>query len=313
MKTTTATTETTETTAITDATTFGIELEFIGITRKEAAKLLHSYLHSNEQLYTHGLGYLVIDQQGREWIIDNDASIIADYSQQNELVTPVLTAIDLPTLKGIVEALKNAGAVSSDDKGCGIHCHISGVGHSAQTLRNLTNIMASHEDQLFKAFGVTKPDRTEHFCKKVDPSFLDKLNKTKPETIEELADIWYQAQGYDLGREDRYNGTRYHALNLHALFCPYRYNTIEFRYGQWTEQNSMDWTVLEAFIRICLAMNDLAKKVKTASAKRQADWTSAYSFRCWLLRLGFIGSDTKNIRSFLLANFAGDKAWKRAA
>ena len=187
----TATTATTATTAITDVTTFGIEIEFTGITRKEAAKLLHSYLHSNERLYTHGLGYLVIDQQGREWIIDNDASIIADYSQQNELVTPVLTAIDLPTLKGIVEVLKNAGAVSSDDKGCGIHCHISGVGYSAQTLRNLTNIMASHEDQLFKAFGVTKPDRTEHFCKKVDPSFLDKINKTKPETIEELADIWY--------------------------------------------------------------------------------------------------------------------------
>ena len=103
MKTTTATTETT---AIKDATTFGIELEFTGITRKKAAKLLHSYLHSNEQVYTHGLGYLVIDQQGREWSIDNDASIIADYSQQNELVTPVLTATDLPTLKGIVEALK---------------------------------------------------------------------------------------------------------------------------------------------------------------------------------------------------------------
>ena len=173
--------------------------------------------------------------------------------------------------------------------------------------------MASHEDQLFKAFGVTKPDRTENYCKKVDPSFLDKLNQTKPETIEELADIWYQIQGYNLGREDRYNGSRNHALNLHALFCPYRYNTIEFRYGQWTEQNSMNWTVLEAFIRLCLAMNDLAKNVKTASAKRQADWASAYSFRCWLLRLGFIGTETKDIRKYMLSSFEGDKAWKRAA
>ena len=304
---------TTKTTATAETTTFGIELEFAGITRKEAAEVLHSYLHSDKRIASRHFGYVVTDQQGREWVIDNDPSILADYDQQNELVTPVLTTADLPILKGIVEELKKAGAISSDELGAGLHIHISGSGHTAQTLRNLTNIMASHEDQLFKAFGVTKPDRTEHFCKKVDTRFLEKLNETKPETITELADIWYKTQGYDFLREDRYNGTRYHALNLHALFCPYRFGTIEFRFGQWTKQTSMDWTVLEAFIRICLAINKLAKNVKTASAKRQADWTSAYSFRCWLLRLGFIGSDTKAIRGFLLANFAGDKAWKRLA
>ena len=312
MKTTETKTTNTATTK-TESTTFGIELEFTGITRRQAAEILHSYLHSDKRIAGRHFGYVVTDQQGREWVIDNDPSILADYDQQNELVTPVLTTADLPILKGIVEELKKAGAVSSDEIGAGLHIHLGGQGHTAQTLRNLTNIMASHEDQLFKAFGVTKPDRTDHFCKKVDTRFLEKLNETKPETITELADIWYKTQGYDFLREDRYNGTRYHALNLHALFCPYRFGTIEFRFGQWTKQTSMDWTVLEAFIRICLAINKLAKNVKTASAKRQADWTSAYSFRCWLLRLGFIGSDTKAIRGFLLANFAGDKAWKRLA
>ena len=277
----------------TETTTFGIELEFAGITRKEAAEVLHSYLHSDKRIAGRHFGYVVTDQQGREWVIDNDPSILADYEQQNELVTPVLTETDMPILKGIVEELKKVGAISSDELGAGLHIHISGSGHTAQTLRNLTNVMASHEDQLFKAFGVTKPDRTGHFCKKVDERFLKKLNETKPETITEFADIWYKSQGCDFLREDRYNQSRYHALNLHALFCPYRFGTIEFRFGQWTAQNSMDWTVLEAFIRICLAMNNLAKTIKTASAKRQADWTSAYSFRCWLLRLGFIGSDTK--------------------
>ena len=75
----------------------------------------------------------------------------------------------------------------------------------------------------------------------------------------------------------------------------------------------MDWTTLEAFIRLCLAMNELAKTIKTASAKKQADWASAYSFRCWLLRLGFIDDDTKAIRKFLLATFEGDSAWRRKA
>ena len=299
---------------MTTNTTFGIELEFTGITMKDAAEITKAYLHSTCGITVRGLASRIItDPQDREWTIDHDPSINASHNRQCELVTPVLTIEDLPTLKGLVEELKNVGAISSDELGCGLHLHIGSEGHTAQTLRNLANIMASHEDQLFKAFGVTKPDRTEHFCKKVDTRFLDKLNKTKPQTIKELADIWYQTQDCDFGRGNRYNATRYHALNLHALFCPHRFKTIEFRFGQFCKTSSMDWTTLEAFIRICLAMNNLAKTIKTASSKRQADWTSAYSFRCWLLRLGFIGDDTKAIRKFLLASFEGDSAWKRKA
>ena len=317
MKTTETKTTNTATTK-TESTTFGIELEFTGITRRQAAEILHSYLHSDKRIACHIFSYIVTDQQGREWKIDQDPSITADFDQQNELVTPVLTTADMPILKGLVEALKNAGAVSSDELGAGIHCHISGAGHTPKTIKNLVNIFAAHEDQLFKAFGVTKPDRTEHYCKKVDTRFLEKLNeisKTTMETMtmEQLADIWYKTQGCDFMRDDRYNPSRYHALNLHAFFCPSRFGTIEIRLGQFTKETSMNWTVLEAFIRICLAINELAKNLKTASPKPQADWTSAYSFRCWLLRLGVIGSDTKDIRAFLLKTFKGDKAWKRAA
>ena len=173
--------------------------------------------------------------------------------------------------------------------------------------------MAAHEDQLFKAFEVTARDRVGHYCKKVNENFLKKLNEQKPDTLDKLANLWYQTQGYDFMRDDKYNGSRYHALNLHALFNPLGYTTIEFRFGQFTEETSMDWTVLEAFIRICLAINDLAKSVKTASFKKQQDDNPAYAFRCWLLRLGFIGDDTKAARKYLLKNFSGDKAWRKAA
>lgn len=60
-------------------------------------------------------------------------------------------------------------------------------------------------------------------------------------------------------------------------------------------------------------MNELAKTIKTASAKPQQNDNPRYAFRCWLLRLGFIGDDTKQIRRFLLENFAGDSAWRRKA
>ena len=190
--------------------------------------------------------------------------------------------------------------------------HISSEGHTPQTLRNLVNIFAAHEDQLFKAFVVTDK-RLKRYCKKTEEGFLKVLNKQKTMTFEQFADIWYETNGNAGLRDDRYNSSRYHALNLHSLFDPNRYKTIELRLGQWTEETSFNWVVLESFIQIGLAMNNLALTVKTASAKRQKDWTSAYSFRCWLLRLGFIGDSTKEARKFLLQSFEGEKAWRRVA
>ena len=303
-----------EATRTTTGNTFGIELELTGISRKTVSELVYNYLQSKEEIEIYCMDtFKIIDQQGRKWSVDYDGSIHGDSKEQVELVTPILTMEDLPLLKGLIETLKAAGAKSSDKLGCGLHIHVGSQGHNAKTIKNLVNIMAAHEDQLFKAFEVTARDRVGHYCKKVNENFLKKLNEQKPDTLDKLADLWYQTQGYDFMRDDKYNGSRYHALNLHALFNPLGYTTIEFRFGQFTEETSMDWTVLEAFIRICLAINDLAKSVKTASFKKQQNDNPAYAFRCWLLRLGFIGEETKAARKYLLKNFSGDKAWRKAA
>ena len=292
---------------------FGIEIEFNNIKRTKAAEVINNCINGtlteNDILNI----YVITDQQGRKWTITRDSSIDGPVDEECELATPPIYTADIPTLKKIIEALKAAGAKSSNARRCGIHLHLDSSeasGHNPKTIRNLVNIMAAHEDQLFKAFEVDER-RIGDYCKRAHPYFIEMLNKEKPETIGDLADIWYEYTGPSTHREDHYHLSRYRALNLHALFT--RFHTVEIRLGQWTEETSMDWIVLEAFIRICLAMSELAKTVKTASPKRQADWTSAYSFRCWLLRLGFIGSDTKEIRKFLLKNFEGTKAWKRVA
>ena len=88
-------------------TTFGIELEFTGITRKKAAEVIKAYLHSDQDVKTYGpASRVVTDKQGREWKLEYDGSINESYDKQCELVTPVLTTADLPTLKGIVGELK---------------------------------------------------------------------------------------------------------------------------------------------------------------------------------------------------------------
>ena len=293
---------------------FGIEVEFNNITRKDAAEVIRATLNGTiDNSASERSPYfkrIVIDQQGRNWTITKDSSVDGPFEEKCELATPPLEETDLPTLQAVIEALKAAGARFSNDRGCGIHLHLSSDTHSLQSIRNFCNIFAAHEDQLFKAFGVDD-DRKNHYCKNTEKDFIERLNKKKPTKMEQLADIWYETNGGILNRDDHYNPSRYHALNLHALF--HRFHTIEIRLGQFCEATSMEWTVLKSFIMICLAMDKKAKELTTASPKRQADWKSAYSFRCWLLRLGFIGEDTKDVRKFLLQGFEGDKAWKRAA
>lgn len=57
-------------------------------------------------------------------------------------------------------------------------------------------------------------------------------------------------------------------------------------------------------------MNELAKEVKYASPKPQQTENEAYAFRCWMLRLGFIGDEFKTPREYFLRNAGGNCAWR---
>lgn len=67
---------------------------------------------------------------------------------------------------------------------------------------------------------------------------------------------------------------------------------------------------LKAYIQICLAMSQLAKDLKFASKKPQQTENEKYAFRCWMLRLGFIGKEFKTARTLLLKNVKGNGAWR---
>ena len=130
--------------------------------------------------------------------------------------------------------------------------------------------------------------------------------------MEALADVWYESQGCASGRNNHYNNRRYHMTNLHATFTK---GTIEFRLFQFDapadgKQNGMHAGQLKAMIQLCLAISQLAKQVRFASPKPQQTENEAYAFRCWMLRLGFIGDEFKTARDFFLANMEGNSAWR---
>ena len=70
------------------------------------------------------------------------------------------------------------------------------------------------------------------------------------------------------------------------------------------------FAALKAYIQLCLAMSQLAKELKHASPKPQQRENEKYAFRCWMLRLGFIGDEFKTARTLLLKNVSGNGAWR---
>jgi len=201
--------------------TIGVEVEMNSITREKAAELAAEFFGTGRSRYTAARnGYetwSAWDEEGREWKFQKDVSIAGADSQKCELVTPILTYEDIEILQELIRRLRRAGAKSDATRGCGVHIHIGAKGHTPQTMRNLANIMASHESLIADALNLDR-GRMNHYCRTVNPNFLETVNRKKPKTMADFADIWYTANGADGGRSFHYNSSRYHMLNYHATF-----------------------------------------------------------------------------------------------
>ena len=295
--------------------TIGVEVEMNSITREKAAKVAAEFFgtgrYQNTAFRNGYCTWSAWDADGREWKFQKDVSIHGPDSEKCELVTPILTYNDIETLQELIRKLRKAGAKSDATRGCGVHIHIGANGHTAQTLRNLANLMASHEKLIATALKINE-GRMRQYCKTVAPNFLTKLNSKKPQTMSQLADIWYEGNGADYGRSQHYNQSRYHMLNLHATFTK---GTVEFRLFQFDapkdgKQNGLHAGQLKSYIQLCLALSQMAKELRTASPKEQQKENPKFAMRTWLLRLGFIGEEFATAREILTRNLEGDTAFR---
>lgn len=295
--------------------TIGVEIEMNGITRSRAAKAAADFFGTGRYKDTAGRnGYCTWsawDADGREWKFQRDVSITGPDSEKCELVTPVLTYADIETLQELVRQLRHAGAKSDAGRGCGVHIHIGAKGHTPQSLRNLANIMAGHEGLIAEALDLDR-GRMSRYCRTVDPRFLEQLNKKKPQTMAQLADIWYASHGAGYNRSAHYNDSRYHMLNYHATFTK---ATVEFRLFQFDapadgKRNGLHAGQLKGYIQFCLLLSQMAKEVKSASPKPQQHENPKYAMRTWLLRLGFIGDEFKTAREVLTRRLSGDASFR---
>ena len=69
---------------------------------------------------------------------------------------------------------------------------------------------------------------------------------------------------------------------------------------------------IKAYDTFICKLCDLARNLQRVNAKDKTVENDKYAFRCFLLRLGFIGSEYKTERKILLRNLEGSSAFKSA-
>ena len=104
-------------------------------------------------------------------------------------------------------------------------------------------------------------------------------------------------------------------LNLHATFTK---GTVEFRLFQFDNptadrKGGLHAGQLKTYIQLCLAMSEMAKRLKYASPVEPQRENDKYALHYWLNRLGFIGDEFKTARELLMRNLEGNMAWRHAA
>lgn len=296
-------------------TKFGIEIEFTGITRSEAARVAAGYLGGTVE--STGDWYdtkRVIDPAGRVWKLMSDGSINcqrrqggrkvpADKAYSVELVSPILTyREDIAALQELVRQLRRAGGFANES--CGIHIHLDGSEHTPRSIRNFVNIIVSKNDLFYKALQIA-PERMT-YCKKMDALLVEKLNRRKPKTMREIENLWYE--GYSESRDRHYHHSRYHFLNLHSFFTGN--HTVELR-GFNSELHAGK---IRSYIVLALALNHQALTQKCASAKKPQTENEKFAMRTYLNRIGLIGNEFANCREHLTTHLDGSAAWRfRAA
>lgn len=274
---------------------FGVELEYTNTNRQSMARAIQSVVGGTISGWAGGH---VTAPDGRTWKSVGDASI---HGGGAEFVSPILTWEDIPALQEIVRAIRRTGAKAHNS--CGMHVHVDGAAlgfpRSCDNVRKLVNIVNKFEEYIFR---MAKADdrMTSSWCKPVRPAFLAKLKKGMTATQLNVANY-----GFHNRRPEHYDNSRYHGLNIHALWDK---GTCEFRYFK----SSTHAGVVRSNVMLCLALTAWAIVSDRCSAKKKPyrEATAKYDARVILTKLGLNGDDFKNVRKHLTAHLGGDAAYQ---
>lgn len=149
-------------------------------------------------------------------------------------------------------------------------------GHTGVTLRNLINMISSKQSLIKKVLELEGDI--------VTPEFVESINGVRIDTIEDF---------------------KIAALEIGLKECP----GINFDFEK--ETLKFNFIEDEPVTLFAEALNESSKKLKYSSPKEKQTDNEKYTFRTWLLRLGFIGDRYKQARKELLKNLGGKGAFRK--
>ncbi|MHC6012156.1 virulence protein [Listeria innocua] len=100
-----------------------------------------------------------------------------------------------------------------------------------------------------------------------------------------------------------------HALDVEDLPIEVSEDEVSFT---WFEEMPSPEEV-QAYTHFISALCEMARNQKRITVKEKETPNEKYAFRCFLLRLGFIGKEYKEERKILLRNLTGSSAFKGGA
>jgi hypothetical protein len=182
------------------------------------------------------------------------------------------------SLSKVLAALKEKGVTAEGD---GI-ITIPMDKNTGVSLRNLVNSISSKDRLLQKALGRTEP--------LVPYPLVELVNSVRLETAEDFVEA---IDGQNTG----------------GLLFDLKVKTIGFGFYSAT----LEAEEVKAYLALSNALDEQAKRVRhTSFAQKEAE-NDKYTFRCFLLRLGFIGDEFKTERKILLSRLEGNGAFKAKA
>lgn len=155
-------------------------------------------------------------------------------------------------------------------------------GHTAASLRNLVNMLASKGKLLVSAFALTQPFVGSHLA--------EELCKRRSEDMESFQEIWNECgEGHCPGFE----------INFEK-------QTMTMK----LVKENVTADEMNAFLDLAVCINENAKKLKCSFFKPAQDDNPKFALRTWLLRLGMSGDAFKTTRKTLLARLSGNTAFR---
>lgn len=194
----------------------------------------------------------------------------------------IVTTPETGSLRTVFDALKVAGASTEGN----LTVTMPMDGHTGNTLRNLANLIWTKQVLIQKAFT-----RYETI---IPSSFIKAINAVPIDTLEDFVSVVNNAieAGEITGNSD---------LDIDLVD-----QTIGFNFFNAT----LDVEEINAYGVFCRMLNEQSKKQKSTTIKQKEIENEKYEFRCYLLKLGFIGEEFKAERKILLARLSGDGAFR---